>query len=1168
MRLSKIKLAGFKSFVDPTTIPFPTNLTGIIGPNGCGKSNTIDAVRWVMGESSAKNLRGDSMTDVIFNGSTSRKPVGQASIELIFDNSDGTLGGQYAQYGEISIKRTVTRDGQSLYHLNGTRCRRRDITDIFLGTGLGPRSYAIIEQGTISRLIEARPEELRVFLEEAAGISKYKERRKETETRMRHTRDNLDRLNDLREELDKQLSHLQRQASTAERYKELKQEERALKGQLQALRWRQLDHEARQQEAKIHEQETALEAQIARQRSAEANIENRREAHIEASDHFNTIQSEYYGIGADIARLEQTIQHERERFNQQRQDLEQIERAWNDAQSHQDSDHRRIETLQEGLLELEPAEDEARVAEEIAAAALVEAEQAMQDWQHTWDSFNQEAHTPSQTAQVERARIQHQEQQLAQLQQRLRRLEEERLNLNTVGLEEELAILREQLAESELNEAGLQEQVDGCVATITQQREQIHQDSQQLDQLRSQLQAQRGRHASLEALQQAALGKGKGAVSDWLASQGLAEARRLAQGISVEAEWERALECVLGDYLEAVCINGIDPLLGALGSLSQGSLTLFDTQANPSPVTVGGDLLLAKVQSDWPLHGLLNGIHLADDLPAALALRGRLADHESVITRDGIWLGRHWLRVVRDQDEHAGVLHREQELRQLAESIAVLEEQTETVQLRMEAARLQLREQEQRREQQQAELNAAHRRHAELKSQLGGRQARLEQLSVRRERLDQEHTELAQQIAEIELQMESSRTRLHAALEQMEVFAQQREELTARRDALRDTLEQRRQQARQARDHAQELTVKLRTMRTELDSTRQGLERMVQQLDQLAERREELRIALAEGDEPIKLRSAELEALLEKRMAVENRLGEARRQVGDIEHAIRELELERNRAEQQAQSIRSGLESLRIAAQELKTRRQNLQERVTEAGFVVDELLQSLPDGSDPAEWERNLEQVTQRIARLGPINLAAIDEYEQQSERKKYLDEQNADLMESLETLENAIRKIDRETRTRFKETFDKVNTGLQEKFPLLFGGGHAYLELTGDDLLDTGVTVMARPPGKRNSTIHLLSGGEKALTAVAMVFSIFELNPSPFCMLDEVDAPLDEANVGRFCRLVKQMSERVQFIFITHNKATMELATTLTGVTMHEPGVSRIVAVDVDEAVQLAAV
>ncbi|MCW8928508.1 MAG: chromosome segregation protein SMC [Gammaproteobacteria bacterium] len=1168
MRLSKIKLAGFKSFVDPTTLPLPTNLTGIVGPNGCGKSNTIDAVRWVMGESSAKHLRGDSMTDVIFNGSNSRKPVGQASIELTFDNSDGTLGGQYANYNEIAIKRTVTRDGQSLYHLNGTRCRRRDITDIFLGTGLGPRSYAIIEQGTISRIIEAKPEELRVFLEEAAGISKYKERRRETENRIRHTRDNLDRLNDLRDELDKQLSHLQRQATTAERYKELRQEERTLKGQLQALRWRELDGEAKKREHLIHEQETGYEAQVARQRNAEANIESRREAHVEASEHFNTIQSEYYGIGADIARMEQTIQHERERYQQQRQDLEQLERGWNEAQVHQDTDTRRIDELQAALSELEPQQQRAREAEELSTAALAEAEQAMQTWQTTWEQFNQEANEPSQSAQVEKARIQHLERQVEQLNNRLQRIDEEQANLSGGNLDEELEMLREQLAEGELRSAGFQERLNGCLEQISKQREQNHGDSQELDALRTKLQSARGRHASLEALQQAALGKRQGAVSEWLEGNGLAGSKRLAEGLRVDEGWERAAECVLGDNLEAVCVEGMDPVLGALDSLEHGSLALFDTTNRAHAAGAAGETLLSKVSADWPLDSLLAGVYLAEDLQAALALRGSLAAHESVITREGVWLGNGWLRVARDADERAGVLHREQELKELSESIAMLEGQVETLHQRMDEGHQRQKELEAERETIQADLNEANRRHTEQKSQLSAKQARQEQIASRRERLQSEAEEIRQQLLEAEQQMASARKTLHASLERMEELAQQREELAARREVLRDTLEQSRQQARQDRDTAQALTVKLQTARTELESTRQGLERMNQQLGQLAERREELKIALAEGDEPIQLKVAEMEELLQRRMEVEARLTGARRQVGDIEHAMRELENERHKAEQEAQNIRNVLEQQRMAWQELKVRRQTLQERVAEAGFEIDTLLQELPEQADLSQWESQLDTVTQRIQRLGPINLAAIDEYEQQSERKKYLDAQNEDLTESLETLENAIRKIDRETRTRFKETFDLVNKGLQDKFPRLFGGGHAYLELTGDDLLDTGVTVMARPPGKRNSTIHLLSGGEKALTAVALVFSIFELNPSPFCMLDEVDAPLDEANVGRFCKLVKEMSEQVQFIYITHNKTTMELATTLTGVTMHEPGVSRIVAVDVDEAIELAAV
>jgi chromosome segregation protein len=612
----------------------------------------------------------------------------------------------------------------------------------------------------------------------------------------------------------------------------------------------------------------------------------------------------------------------------------------------------------------------------------------------------------------------------------------------------------------------------------------------------------------------------------------------------------------------------MDPVLGALGSLEHGSLAVFDMSNQAAASGDKGDTLLGKVSSQWPLDSLLSGVYIADDLQAALAMRSSLAANESVITRDGVWLGSGWLRVARDADERAGVLHREQELKELSESIAMLEEQVDTLQQRMEEGRQRQKELEEERETIQADLNEANRRHTEQKSQLSAKQARQEQLANRRERLQSEAEEIRQQLLETEQQMETSRTTLHSALERMEELAKQREELTARRDVLRDTLEQARQQARQDRDAAQELTVKLQTVRTELDSTKQGLERMNQQLSQMAERREELKMALAEGDEPIKLKVAEMEEMLEKRMEVEKRLNEARRQVGDIEHAMRELENERHKAEQEAQNIRNALEQQRMAWQELKVRRQTLQERVTEAGFEIDKLLQELPEQADLSQWESQLDTVTQRIQRLGPINLAAIEEYEQQSERKKYLDAQNEDLLESLETLENAIRKIDRETRTRFKETFDLVNKGLQDKFPRLFGGGHAYLELTGDDLLDTGVTVMARPPGKRNSTIHLLSGGEKALTAVALVFSIFELNPSPFCMLDEVDAPLDEANVGRFCKLVEEMSESVQFIFITHNKATMELATTLTGVTMHEAGVSRIVAVDVDEAVELAAV
>ena len=1166
MRLSKIKLAGFKSFVDPTTVLLPTNLTGVVGPNGCGKSNIIDAVRWVMGESSAKHLRGDSMADVIFNGSTSRKPVGQASIELSFDNSDGTLGGQYANYSEISVKRQVSRDGQSVYFLNGTRCRRRDITDIFLGTGLGPRSYAIIEQGTISRLIEAKPEEMRNFLEEAAGISKYKERRRETGTRMRHTRENLDRLNDLREELDKQLNHLQRQARSAERYKELKQEERLKKGELSALRWRELDQKVEKQESQIAQRETALEEHLAHQRHAEAEIEAHREAQTEAQDKFNTVQSEFYRVGADIARLEQTIQHAQERFQQQQNDLNQIEQSWSETQQHLEGDREKFTILQQQLEEIEPQYLVATEQKEVGAEALQEAESAMQQWQQNWDDFNSRANEPSQTAQVERSKIQQIEQQSVQLEQRIERIKQEMGNLNSANLAEEINKIGQEFAEKEAQQESQAEELERMTSDLQNQREANRTGVQQLDQLRTELQNSRGRFASLEALQQAALGKGQGKVNQWLERHDMGSAQRLAQGIKSESGWERAVETVLGDSLEAVCIENLDGVQSILDDLEQGNAHFLENRSADSSQGSDSALLLSKVDSEWDLSAMLGKVQIAESLNEALAQRATLAADSSIITRDGIWVGPNWLRVHRGEDDHSGVLQRQQELDELKEKIEALNSQVSELTATHESGVETQHKLEQERDQAQSQLNQLNRSIAELKGSHRGKEARLEQITNRKERLQQDLDEIAVQREESENTISESKGRLHAALEQMEQLAIERETLQQGREQYRKTLDESRIQARQSQQQHHELQLKTNQIKTELDAIKQAESRSDQMLGQLAERREALKSVLAEGDAPIQEKRKELEIILEQRSQVEQQLAEARRKLGDIDHAIREQEKLRGDAERKNQEIRTELEGMRLRRQEQQVRRQTLQEKVTEVGFAVSALLESLDENAQTAEWEQEVERVSMRISRLGPINLAAIDEYESQGERKKYLDAQNDDLVAALETLEAAIKKIDKETRTRFKETFEKVNKGLQDKFPRLFGGGHAYLELTGDDLLDTGVSVMARPPGKRNSTIHLLSGGEKALTAVALVFAIFELNPAPFCMLDEVDAPLDEANVGRFCKLVEEMSEQVQFIFITHNKATMELSTTLSGVTMHEPGVSRIVSVDVEEAAELA--
>lgn len=1166
MRLKSIKLAGFKSFVDPTNVPFPSNLAAIVGPNGCGKSNIIDAVRWVMGESSAKNLRGESMTDVIFNGSVNRAPVGQATIELVFDNTDGSVGGEYASYAEISIKRKVTREGQSDYFLNGNKCRRRDITDIFLGTGLGPRSYAIIEQGMISRLIESKPEELRVFLEEAAGISKYKERRRETENRMRRTVENLERLTDLRDEMERQLQHLQRQARSAERYTELKKEERLLKAQLHALQWQTLDGQVKEREQTIRELEVKLEAVVAEQRSVDTDIEKYRDVHTDKMDAFNEVQARFYSLGAEVARVEQSIQHQQDRGNQLQQDLRQAQSSFDEAQLHLGNDDGKLSLWRVEIEEIQPQLELAQTAEEGSSELLLTAEEDMQNWQQQWDEFNQRAMEPRQQAEVQQSRILHLEQALSRIQERIERLEEEKAGLTAGSVEEEIEELQGRALEVDEQLEQQQQAAAESVEKINEQRELINLRSSDLDRGRNKLQSLRGRQASLEALQQAALGQQAGAVHDWLQGNGLEQQPRLGENLKVDSGWEQAVETVLGDHLQAVCVDGIDAVAELAAKLDHGSLTLLDSASSQASDADKAPTLASKLQQGDQALALLAGVYATEDLSSALSLRSGLAAHESVVTREGLWLGPNWLRVARDSDEQAGVLQRQQELETIVAEVAELEQQLEELDEQLLTAREGLKSVESSREDLQRSVQELTRKHSELKSELSGRQVRIEQIASRREQLSGEIKEGREQFQMEQASLAEARLMLEEAIESMEKDTGERESLLASRDQSRAVLDQTRQSARHDKDTAHQLAMRFQSLRTQIDAMEQNIERTRHQVQQLEERRSSLSETISGLEEPLAAMRLELEEQLEKRLKVEEELAESRRTVDEIEHALRESEGKRSGIEQRTQQVRSGLERERVEMQGLSVQRRGLQEQLIEAQFDLDTVLENLSSDATESTWQESLESVGRKIVRLGPINLAAIDEYKSQSERKVYLDAQNDDLVEALDTLENAIRKIDKETRQRFKETYDQVNSHLQELFPKVFGGGTAYLEMTGDDLLDTGIAIMARPPGKRNSTIHLLSGGEKALTAIAMVFSIFRLNPAPFCILDEVDAPLDDANVARYARLVEEMSAQVQFIYITHNKIAMEMAHQLMGVTMHEPGVSRLVAVDVDAAAELA--
>ncbi|MEX1032236.1 MAG: chromosome segregation protein SMC [Cellvibrionaceae bacterium] len=1170
MRLKSIKLAGFKSFVDPTTVAFPSNLCAVVGPNGCGKSNIIDAVRWVMGESSAKQLRGESMTDVIFNGSGGRKPVGQASIELIFDNSDGAIVGEYASFTEIAVRRKVTRDGQNSYYLNGSKCRRKDITDIFLGTGLGPRSYAIIEQGMISNLIEAKPDELRVTIEEAAGISKYKERRRDTENRIHRTLENLERLTDIREELERQLNRLERQSKAAEKYSELKKEERWLKAQQLALQIKELDGKARHNKTQITELELKVESLVTDRVSRNTGIEKLRSQHTELNDTFNEVQGRYYAAGSDIARVEQSIHHAEERSQQLRRDLDTSIRELREAEENLISDKQKAEAWQAELLELEPQLSDVQVAETVSTEELLEAESAMQTWQGEWDTFNQQAAVPQQTAEVQQSRIQHIEQVQVRLLERIEKLQAEQAQLSDNAQDDDIGELQAEIAELEMIIAGKREELDSLVEKIESIRERNHRNQQQLDRERSALQQMRGRHASLEALQQAAMAGSSKDVSQWLERQGIAGNPRLAESLLVRDGWDTAAETVLGETLQAVCIDGLNPLGDVLGQLQQGSLVLLDSSAaaDSNATHDKAALLVEKISCPVDLRDVLNGVYLAEDLNSALQLRPRLDVGESVVTRDGIWLGITWLRVAKGKDANTGILERQQELESLGERISTAE--TGIGELADESQQLQneLKSIESQQGQLRQVIEADNRQLSELQSTLSAKKVRIEESHNRHRRAAGELSEAEDQLKSEAEKLAEARQLLAESIEAMEKNSVEREGLMNQRDQFRATLDKSRQKARHDKDKSHELAMRFQSVSTQLESTKQGIERLEQQSQRLLERREMLQNSIEELIEPLQSNKLELSELLDKRLSVEAELGEARQAMEAVDQQLREAEQARTKIEQELQSVREVLEQARIEAQTFHVQRQNSEQQLQQEEFSLEQVVREMSPDMDAEQIAQELERTANRISRLGPINLAAIDEFKVEQERKTYLDAQNADLREALETLQEAIRKIDNETRNRFKETFEQVNTGLQELFPKVFGGGNAYLELTGDDLLDTGIAIMARPPGKRNSTIHLLSGGEKALTAIALVFSIFRLNPAPFCMLDEVDAPLDDVNVGRYAQLVAEMSQSVQFVFITHNKISMEIAHQLMGVTMHEPGVSRLVTVDVDEAAELAAV
>lgn len=1169
MRLTSIKLSGFKSFVDPTNFQVPGQLVGVVGPNGCGKSNIIDAVRWVLGESKASELRGESMQDVIFNGTTSRKPAGRASVELLFDNADGKAAGQWSSFAEISVKRTLTRDGTSTYYINNQAVRRRDVQDIFMGTGLGPRAYAIIGQGMISRIIEARPEELRIFLEEAAGVSKYKERRRETENRLQDTRENLQRVDDILRELNANLEKLQNQAEVAQKFHVLQSEQE----EKQKLLWLLRKNEAQQEQVKfardVEKAQTELEGQTAKLRHIETELEHMRQAHYAAGDRMHQAQGAIYQTNSEIGSLEAQIKfviESRSRLQTQLNSLSAQREQW----------QRQGTQFQEELAQSE-------IELEFHVANVAEAHQAMHQKESEMPAL-EEAWRAAQLATTEsRSRI-------MQVQQRIEL--ESAHQRNASGILSGLTQRRERLTQEK---SGLSEpdtsQLDELKAHVQEKQDLLEQANNDLQSARSrqpalekerrdaqeQATTQNTNHAQLESrlstlkqLQDKLQTEGK--VAPWLQKHELGKLPRLWQKLNIESGWETALESVLRERTGALEVSNLDWAKAFFTDSPPAKLSLFSLSGTAQSLDAppaGLTPLITLLQMDDPglralMQDWLHGVYVAQDASTALADRTKLPAGTCFVTRQGHVVSKLSVRFYAADSEQDGMLARQQEIDNLVRQVRaqqLLADESRQHSVQADAAFTQgtLRLEELTRD--VATLtDALH----ELQMELLRRNEILERFSQRSTQIATDLSEISAQEAEQKQIMQEAEN----ALEQLDVELSEVQEKHEDGQTIYLEHEARLNQARETLRElglvAQQAEFSLRSHENRIEELKRSIGTAQEQSAQLYASMEQGTLELESLDD--QAAQAGLQSLLERRSEQETVLSNARHELDQLTQRLRGQDESKLAADRELQPMRDRIVELQLKEQAVRLSQEQFAQQLAEAQVDEVALSEKLTPDMRPSYLQGEVTRLANQINSLGPVNMAALDELAQASERKNFLDAQNADLTEAITTLEDAIHKIDIETRDLLQDTFDKVNHHFGQLFPELFGGGNAKLVMTGEQILDSGLQVMAQPPGKKNATIYLLSGGEKALTATALVFSIFQLNPAPFCLLDEVDAPLDDANTVRFCTMVKRMAEQTQFLFISHNKLAMEMASQLIGVTMQEQGVSRIVAVDMESAANLA--
>jgi chromosome segregation protein len=1171
LRLTQIKLAGFKSFVDPTAIATPGKLVGIVGPNGCGKSNVIDAVRWVLGESKASALRGESMQDVIFNGAGERKPVSRASVELHFDNSQGRIGGQWGQYAEISIKRVLTRDGDSSYYINNIPVRRRDIHDLFLGTGLGPRAYAIIEQGMISRVIEARPEELRVFLEEAAGVSKYKERRKETEGRLSDTRENLARVEDIRQELCSQLARLEGQAKVAGEYRELEARHR----QSQQLLWF-----ARQQDAvrarercatELANLTVALEGAQAELRHAEARLEARRNDHYAAGDALHERQAAFYAANAEVSRLEQQLSFARENESRIGAQMAQLTEAIGALAAQEQALAEEGRAAAAALEAAITAREQAAAEERAAQAELPPSEAAVAHAAAVLGDAQSRIAQAEQALRVAETRRESSERSLAQLATRRARIASDLAAVAPPATDPEVEV-QQQLDDERAELAGREAahaELQAAVQHLQERQRETSAAAQSAGHALAELEA---RERALAALQ-ARIGHGQG-IDGWLAEHGLAEAPRLFHALDIEPGWEDALEGVMRERLEALERPALDATLAwpdGEARLPRRLSAYTPAQVSPDPAqpAPAADALLAKVRTRHAglarfLADSLHGVRCRPDLASALAARDALAVGEAFVTPQGHLVTADGVSFFAPDSELHGVLARQRELEELAVRLVGARGLADAARGAHEGVEAELRTRQTDYHQHGQALASQQRRVHDLELELVQLRQAAEAAAARRAQLTREQEEASAAEEAERATQEGLRRDIADVQSRLHDEQEQREALRHARNEAEVALARARERVRNAERGAQEANFAERRCR----DRQAELARRVESLATQSAQQRGLLAQLTSERQSIDWTPVEeaLQRQLAERGAAEQALAAARDHVEALTAELRAGDEARLAAEQTIEPMRARIQEMQLKEQAAVLAEQQFAEQLAEAQADLVGLPDALKAFGHPRGLPGEIERITRAIAELGPVNLAAVDELAQATERKDYLDRQAADLTEAMSTLEAAIRQIDRESRELLQQTFDVVNDNFARLFPALFGGGQAKLLLTGEEILDSGVQVVAQPPGKRNTSIHLLSGGEKALTAISLVFALFQINPAPFCLLDEVDAPLDDPNTERFCRMVMQMSASTQFLYISHNKITMEMANQLVGITMPEPGVSRVVAVDIAEALSLA--